>query len=139
MVMLEVEDEQGMRNPQAVIVCFSKTRSAQRRQNCLPKWCEASSLEEKGRNLAQCDGNSSFLRLYLDVVQLHLQKAALPYAVGLPWDTLCRAQRKAKLVFSLSSQKRMWLDLCHSPHIVKHSHLALWRHLHLLRIANKLP
>lgn len=128
-----------MCSPQAVIICFSSTSSAQRRQSCLPDWCEASSLEEKGRNLAQSDSNSSFLRLYLDVVQLHFQKAALPYAVGLPWDTLCRAQRRAKLAFSLFSQKRMWLDLCHSPHMVKHSHLAPWRHLHLLRIANKPP
>lgn len=85
------------------------------------------------------DSNSSFLRLYLDVVQLHLQKADLPYAVGLPWDTLCGAQGRAKLAFSLSSQERMWLDLCHSPHMAKHSHLALWRHLPLLRIANKPP
>lgn len=115
--MLEVEDEQGVRSPQAVIICFSITSSAQRRQSCLPKWCEASSLEEKGRNLAQSDSNSSFLRLYLDVLQLHLQKAALPYAVGLPWDTLCGAQRRAKLAFSfLFPEKDVAGPLPLTPH-----------------------
>lgn len=75
----------GLQSPQAFPVpCLQ-----QGRQSCFPERREASSLEEKGSNLAKSESNPSFLGLYLDVIQLHLQKAALPYAARLPWAVLC--------------------------------------------------
>lgn len=79
-----LEDEQGCVAHELSLFALPVPGLHQGRQGCFPEWCEISSLKEKGRILAYSGSNNSFLGLYLDVIQLHLQKAALPYAAGLP-------------------------------------------------------